>query len=73
MEKLIIFYYISINFDSVLEIVFARLYSRKMVNNVVENAKWYIYLSFLFIYLRSFVLHIPFFVLNYCYNFYKGK
>jgi hypothetical protein len=29
MEKLIIFYYISINFDSVLEIVFARLYSRK--------------------------------------------
>jgi hypothetical protein len=39
MEKLIIFYYISINFDSVLEIVFARLYSRKMVNNVVENAK----------------------------------
>jgi hypothetical protein len=39
MEKLIIFYYISINFDSVLEIVFARLYSRKMVNNVIENAK----------------------------------
>jgi hypothetical protein len=39
MEKLIIFYYISINFDLVLEIVFARLYSRKMVNNVVENAK----------------------------------
>jgi hypothetical protein len=39
MEKLIIFYYISINFDSVLEIAFARLYSRKMVNNVVENAK----------------------------------
>jgi hypothetical protein len=39
MEKLIIFYYISISFDSVLEIVFARLHSRKMVNNVVENAK----------------------------------
>ena len=39
MEKSIIFYYISINFDSVLEIVSARLYSGKMVNNVAENAK----------------------------------
>jgi hypothetical protein len=39
MEKSIIFYIISINFDSVSEILFARLYSRKMVNNVAENAK----------------------------------
>jgi hypothetical protein len=39
MKKSIIFYYVSINFDSILEIVFARLYSRKKVNNVAENAK----------------------------------
>jgi hypothetical protein len=47
MEKSIIFYYISINFDSVFEIVFVRSYSRRMVNNVVENTKS-IYLSLFF-------------------------